>query len=489
MDDVNVVLKFPFCPAGDLGAFFSHRSDNPETLRRMLVDICAGVEHLHRAGLAHRDLKPENIFLDGNTTAVIGDYGLCRFFPPQRDDDDPPTNMVTTLMYRDIALMMCSEFVVSFYDPFAADVWSLACILAELLHPRHRRVFAYRKYSRHNTSGLSSTTPPFTERLAHINTRQVQEQIFGVIGRPSQASVCAIFGPWAGEYDEDHWPETRRMKPVEFLCRELECGIFGADVMEAMSTVLMDIFVLDPAERPRAAAVGDRVRRALEVVSPPPPPAVVVGNNSSAKPGRYHTVYRQLCDVWRKLTTAHWQSGKWLDTTTRAPPPYPSSTSRIACRTEALLAAWRSMLQVEGHPLMEAAVAAAGPPPWFSGVEETAAFTVAMQCDAYCFPVMWAEDAGREVEAFRSTVREYLTDSSKSAASSRERRHVEQALTILMLNVLHEKQPWAAGFAEAFFTRSHAAVDVEEEDEEAALHAMCHRLVAIQQRGDPAMCA
>lgn len=483
MDDVNVVLKFPFCPAGDLGALFSYsRSNSPETLRRMLVDICAGVEHLHRAGLAHRDLKPENIFLDGNTTAKIGDYGLSRFFPPQRDD--PPTNMVTTLPYRDIALMMCSEFVVSVYDPFAADVWSLACILAELLHPRHRLVFGYRKY-RH-TGGLSTTTatPPFTDRFLHINTRQVQEQIFGVIGRPSQASVCAIFGPWAESYREVHWPKTRRMKPVEFLCRELECGIFGAGVMEAMSTVLMDIFVLDPTERPRAAAVGDRVRRALEVVAPPPPPPpTVVVENSNPRPGRHHAVYRHLCRVWRKLTMAHWQSGKWLhdDKTTRAPPPLPSTSDiAVACRTEALLAAWRSMLEIEGHPLLEAAVAAAGPPPWFFGVEETAAFTVAMQCDAYCFPVMWAEDAGREVEAFRCTVRQYLTDSSKSAAA-RERRRVEQALTILMLNVLHERRPWAAGFAEAFFT-SHAVV---EEDEEAALHAM----VAIQQRGDPAMCA
>ena len=38
--------------------------------------ICAGVEHLHKAGIVHRDLKPENILMFSGTPK-ISDFGIC----------------------------------------------------------------------------------------------------------------------------------------------------------------------------------------------------------------------------------------------------------------------------------------------------------------------------------------------------------------------------------------------------------------------------
>lgn len=48
-----------------------------ETVLRCLLDICAGMEHIGRAGItAHGDLKPENILIDHAERAKITDFGL-----------------------------------------------------------------------------------------------------------------------------------------------------------------------------------------------------------------------------------------------------------------------------------------------------------------------------------------------------------------------------------------------------------------------------
>ena len=54
----------------------------PTTARiRLLIDVCAGVEHAHRKGIIHRDLKPANILVSdqsGRSVPKIIDFGIAR---------------------------------------------------------------------------------------------------------------------------------------------------------------------------------------------------------------------------------------------------------------------------------------------------------------------------------------------------------------------------------------------------------------------------
>jgi tetratricopeptide (TPR) repeat protein/predicted Ser/Thr protein kinase len=47
-----------------------------ETLRSYMLDICDGISHAHKAGIAHCDLKPANIIVQ-NGRARIADFGLA----------------------------------------------------------------------------------------------------------------------------------------------------------------------------------------------------------------------------------------------------------------------------------------------------------------------------------------------------------------------------------------------------------------------------
>lgn len=49
---------------------------------RLFIQVCAGVEVAHQAGVIHRDLKPDNIFLvrgmEGEESAKVVDFGIAR---------------------------------------------------------------------------------------------------------------------------------------------------------------------------------------------------------------------------------------------------------------------------------------------------------------------------------------------------------------------------------------------------------------------------
>ena len=101
---------------------------------RIMRQVIAGVLALHDQGFCHRDLKPENILLDVEDKIILCDYGLCTrvtestgltdfcgspgFFPPE---------MITSKAY----------------NGFACDVWSLGCILLELVagHSHFARIW------------------------------------------------------------------------------------------------------------------------------------------------------------------------------------------------------------------------------------------------------------------------------------------------------------------------------------------------------------
>ena len=47
------------------------------TTCELIIEICEGLAHAHKAGIIHRDIKPANILLDPEAHAKIGDFGLA----------------------------------------------------------------------------------------------------------------------------------------------------------------------------------------------------------------------------------------------------------------------------------------------------------------------------------------------------------------------------------------------------------------------------
>jgi serine/threonine protein kinase len=109
--DLHRIIQSPQ-PLGD--AHFKH----------FLYQLLRGLRFSHAYGIVHRDLKPANLLVTKNCDLVISDFGLARQMP-----EGPMTEHVVTRWYRAPELMLSAD---GNYTQ-AVDVWSVGCVLAELL--------------------------------------------------------------------------------------------------------------------------------------------------------------------------------------------------------------------------------------------------------------------------------------------------------------------------------------------------------------------
>ncbi|KAF8963409.1 kinase-like domain-containing protein [Flammula alnicola] len=100
-----------------------------EHVQYFTYQILRGMKYIHSAGVIHRDLKPGNLLVNADCELKICDFGLSRGYDASPDENASHlTEYVATRWYRAPEIMLAYRK----YDT-AIDVWSIGCILAELL--------------------------------------------------------------------------------------------------------------------------------------------------------------------------------------------------------------------------------------------------------------------------------------------------------------------------------------------------------------------
>lgn len=113
-----------------------HQKSSTKHNLSIVTQLATGVRHLHDKGVLHRDLKPSNIVLDdtdGKIHVRLIDFGMAILIVTS---GEPLNSHVVTRWYRAPELLMRSNRYGT-----GVDMWSLGCIVIELLMTAHTRQY------------------------------------------------------------------------------------------------------------------------------------------------------------------------------------------------------------------------------------------------------------------------------------------------------------------------------------------------------------
>ena len=131
----------------------------PAAALPLALELAAGLEAAHRAGIVHRDFKTANVMLvrgERGDRAVITDFGVAR---PARPDDRSESTLTASGQILGTPVYMAPEQLLGDEVTPATDVYALGVVLYETL--TGARPFAA-------ASGLSAAARRLTEEPAPL---------------------------------------------------------------------------------------------------------------------------------------------------------------------------------------------------------------------------------------------------------------------------------------------------------------------------------
>jgi len=167
-----IFFVMPWCPK-TLSALLDER-DTPfseDEAKVIMKQLIRGLQYAHDCHFVHRDLKPENILVN-NGKYIIADWGLCSTFTD------------TSYLAENVGSFLFSSPEVVNGRPYRGpeiDVWSLGCILYELVtqatpfyfegdtKPKVRRSISASRYANDSYLTLSDDLRDLLKMMLDIN--------------------------------------------------------------------------------------------------------------------------------------------------------------------------------------------------------------------------------------------------------------------------------------------------------------------------------
>eukprot|EP00798_Chlamydomonas_sp_ICE-L_P026082 gene26082-11787_t len=144
----------------------SSQSLTNEHFQYFVYQVLRGLKYVHTANVLHRDLKPSNLLLNASCDLKICDFGLAR----TSTERNFMTEYVVTRWYRAPELLLsCEQYTA------AIDVWSVGCIMAELLG--RKPIFPGKDYVDQLKLIIKTLGPPPEDDLTFINSHKARAYI------------------------------------------------------------------------------------------------------------------------------------------------------------------------------------------------------------------------------------------------------------------------------------------------------------------------
>eukprot|EP00292_Cryptomonas_paramecium_P009060 CAMPEP_0113693246 /NCGR_PEP_ID=MMETSP0038_2-20120614/19557_1 /TAXON_ID=2898 /ORGANISM="Cryptomonas paramecium" /LENGTH=257 /DNA_ID=CAMNT_0000615295 /DNA_START=175 /DNA_END=945 /DNA_ORIENTATION=+ /assembly_acc=CAM_ASM_000170 len=127
----QLCIVMAFCEGGDLATVIEKRRMRyfPEAeVLSWLIQIGLALQYMHDERILHRDLKTQNIFLTRSNFIKLGDFGIAKVLEGTLE---MAKTVIGTPYYMSPELFRNQAY------SYKSDMWSLGCVLYEMVALRH----------------------------------------------------------------------------------------------------------------------------------------------------------------------------------------------------------------------------------------------------------------------------------------------------------------------------------------------------------------
>lgn len=134
-DYLNIFLEY--VPGGSVQTMLNSYGALPEPLVRSFVrQILNGLSYLHNRDIIHRDIKGANILVDNKGTIKISDFGISKKLEATNILNGANNNKHRPSLQGSV-FWMAPEVVKQTSYTRKADIWSLGCLVVEMMTGQH----------------------------------------------------------------------------------------------------------------------------------------------------------------------------------------------------------------------------------------------------------------------------------------------------------------------------------------------------------------
>ncbi|KAK8090330.1 mitogen-activated protein kinase [Apiospora hydei] len=135
VDYLNIFLEY--VPGGSVQTMLNSYGALPEPLVRSFVrQILDGLSYLHNQEIIHRDIKGANILVDNKGTIKISDFGISKKLEATNILNGAANNKHRPSLQGSV-FWMAPEVVKQTSYTRKADIWSLGCLVVEMMTGTH----------------------------------------------------------------------------------------------------------------------------------------------------------------------------------------------------------------------------------------------------------------------------------------------------------------------------------------------------------------
>ncbi|KAI0636887.1 hypothetical protein C8Q77DRAFT_530585 [Trametes polyzona] len=134
IDDDHLNIFLEYVPGGSVTSLLRNYGAFEEPLVRNWVrQILLGLNYLHERDIIHRDIKGANMLVDNKGGIKISDFGISK----KIDDNLLPGHRAHRPSLQGSVFWMAPEVVQQKAYTFKADIWSVGCLVVEMLTGEH----------------------------------------------------------------------------------------------------------------------------------------------------------------------------------------------------------------------------------------------------------------------------------------------------------------------------------------------------------------